>query len=377
MTPSDSLVLLPQRPDLLQVLLELPETFGVYAIRNEEAVLHLSRTTNLRRRLMRLLHPQRGPGARLAEQMAQQSAFIECWPTGSALETSLHLYGLALKYFPDDYLRRLRLRLPWFVSVTQDDYPRLAVSNRAPGVNGMAVGPFPNRDTAARYEESALQLFQVRRCTETLRPTPEHPGCVYGEMNLCLRPCQEHVTKQEYATEAGRLTHFLSAGVNGAIASLTMAREKAAAELDFEWASQLHRNIERMTAAKDARPDVVAVINDFNGIALEPGLAAGTCTLRVMWGSRWRDPVRFASIDGQDRSVSLDRRLREALDGYGERSAWPGEPAEHLALFSRWFHAHSRTGEWFPFSAREGLPYRKLARGISRLTAAQLDLQTN
>lgn len=364
-----SLIVHPQAADLAQTLGELPEASGVYALRNGDAVSHLSWTANLRRRLTRLLRPDREAGARLLAQMTSHGSELECWPTGSALETALHLYVLARRNFPSDYLRRMRLRLPWFVSVTSDDFPRLSAGSRMLPPGTTAIGPFHNRESAVRYEEAALQLFQIRRCTETLEPFPDHPGCIYGEMNLCLRPCQQMVSKDEYATEAERLRIFLVNGPDASITSLGMAREKAAADLDFEGAAQIHRTVERARAAKEALPEIAGEPRNFHGVALEPGLSAESCTLRVMYAAQWRDPVSFMPVDPENHGVSLDRRLREALEPAASSEPWPGELTEHLAIFSRWFHSHSRHGEWFPFTSREGLPYRKLSRGLSKWAA--------
>jgi ABC-type lipoprotein release transport system permease subunit len=53
-----------------------------------------------------------------------------------------------------------------------------------------------------QFQSQFLDLFQMRRCEENLAPSPSHPGCVYGEMNMCLRPCQQAVTPEEYASES-------------------------------------------------------------------------------------------------------------------------------------------------------------------------------
>src|SRR5690349_4125413 len=136
---------------------------------------------------------------------------VECWPTGSKLETSLIMYRLTKTYFPSDYLFRLRLRMPWLVGIAEaDPFPRLAVGNRIPRSRAAQFGPFPNRDVAQYYQEQVLGLFQIRRCTEVLSPAAEHPGCIYGEMNQCLRPCQCAVTTQEYGSEVRRVSDFLS-----------------------------------------------------------------------------------------------------------------------------------------------------------------------
>jgi excinuclease ABC subunit C len=49
----------------------------------------------------------------------------------------------------------------------------------------------------------------MRRCQEDLQPSPDHPGCIYGEMNLCLRPCQQVVGAAEYGHEVDRVLEFL------------------------------------------------------------------------------------------------------------------------------------------------------------------------
>src|SRR5207244_6958620 len=54
-----------------------------------------------------------------------------------------------------------------------------------------------------------LDLFQLRRCEDNLAPSPEHPGCIYGEMNKCLRPCQQVVSIEEYRGEAHRVEEFI------------------------------------------------------------------------------------------------------------------------------------------------------------------------
>ena len=51
-------------------------------------------------------------------------------------------------------------------------FPRLEIVNRPTRRHGTAYGPFFSRDLAQRYEQELLGLFQIRRCTETLTPSP-------------------------------------------------------------------------------------------------------------------------------------------------------------------------------------------------------------
>ena len=102
---------------------------------------------------------------------------------------------------------------------------------------GMFYGPFASRAAAERFDGGVLDLFQIRRCEENLEPAPEHPGCMYGEMNRCLRPCQQAVSAQEYAGEVTRVEQFLRTHGDSLIESAEAARDRASKEMQFEAAA--------------------------------------------------------------------------------------------------------------------------------------------
>jgi excinuclease UvrABC nuclease subunit len=236
-------------------LAALPESGGIYALTAGDHPPHLSYSINLKRRLNRLLVPSYNAAPKYFSKYTEKLTAISYWPVASRLESALVLYAVTSHYYPGDYLRRLRLRMPWFLSLTNADaFPRLEVSNRLTARHANAkFGPFQSRDLAQQHEEQLLSLHQLRRCTETLAPNPEHPGCIYGEMNQCLRPCQCVVSAEEYASEASRVQEFLLTAGKSALNPLVAARERAAAELDFEQAAMLHRRIEKVQAAEASR----------------------------------------------------------------------------------------------------------------------------
>ena len=124
-------------------------------------------------------------------------------------------YALARRYFPDDYLRLIKLRMPAYVKlILANEFPRTQVSSRLSASRAIHYGPFQSRAAAELFENQFLDLFQMRRCQENLEPSPQHPGCIYGEMNRCLRPCQQVVSRDEYLSETKRVEEFLTG--NGA-----------------------------------------------------------------------------------------------------------------------------------------------------------------
>jgi excinuclease ABC subunit C len=308
-----------------------------------------------------------GPIARLRNSLVS----AECWATGSRLETSLLLYELSKLYYPDEYLTRLRLRLPWFVGLTSGDaFPRLRVANRISRRHGPAYGPFPNRDAAQRYEQEILGLFQIRRCTEALTPDPNHPGCIYGEMNQCLRPCQCGVTREEYGFEASRVEEFLSTHGKSAVATLSAARDRACEETDFEQAAQVHKRLEKIEAAIGARDAVVKEIDQFNGVALTRTAERRRFQLWPMLSGLWQEAIALDFSAEASHPTSLDRELRERLTEHLSAARTSGKRIEELALFSRWYFSSWRDGEWFPFHTVADLNYRRLVREISKMVRA-------
>ncbi|MBV9083388.1 MAG: hypothetical protein JOZ62_11970 [Acidobacteriaceae bacterium] len=233
------------------------------------------------------------------------------------------------------------------------------------------LGPFATRESAERYAEEVQGLFQIRRCAEALEPSPEHPGCIYGEMNQCLRPCQCVVTREEYGTEAARVAEFLGTNGRTMLRNLAAARDRASNDMHFEEAGQIHKRIEKVKAAAAAREREIAEIDKFSGVALTRSAFPHRFQLWPMYEGYWQDPVVLDVSNVQPRTKPLDIELRERLSESVAAPSRDGNRAEHLALFLRWYRSSWRDGDWFPFTTVADLNYRKLVREISTLDKAE------
>lgn len=263
--------------------------------------------------------------------------------------------------------------MPWFIGLTQTaNFSRLEISNRLNHRNPSRFGPFRTRDDAQLYEEHLLGLHQLRRCTETLSPSPDHPGCIYGEMNQCLRPCQCAVSVEEYATESMRVCDFLTTAGRSALQALAATRDRAAADLDFEQAALAHKRIEKVQAAIAARDKVVAPVHQFHGVALTRAAAPDSVTLWLMFAGYWQ-PALYLQLQHETRS--LDSMLRERLQCALESPSVSGNRLEQMAIFSRWYYSSWRDGYWFPFETLAQLDYRRLVKAISALMKTPINEQ--
>jgi excinuclease UvrABC nuclease subunit len=290
---------------------------------------------------------------------------IEYWPMGSKLESSLLHLELAQKHFPEDWVKITRLRPPAFVRLTVDNpFPRTMVTTRLG--RGLFYGPFASRAAAERFDGEMLDLFQIRRCEENLTPSPEHPGCIYGEMARCLRPCQEAVSVEEYRSEAARVEQFFRTNGSSLLETAEASRDRASTEMQFEAAERLHQRVEKIVEVRGLGGELARSVDKLNGVAVVRAPDLGAVDLLFLLGGRWQEGVRFSLGDAGE---SMDRRLRELT------TALPagGPPQmEHLAILTRWYGSSWRDGEWLGFDAVEKIPYRKLVNAIGRVHGGQV-----
>ncbi len=353
--------------DLADRITQLPHSAGVYTLTLPGRPSHVGSCPNLPRRLKRLLVSSYTAGTQWLSSIREKIASVECWPTGSRLENSLLTYELAKRHFPEDYLKRLRLRRPWFVELTSDPFPYVRLVNRLSRSSGPLFGPFRTRDLADAYTQQAHTLFQVRRCTEALAPHPDHPGCIYGEMNQCLRPCQCAVTAAEYATEVHRLAELLETNGKAAVAALSVARDRASEQMDFEQAAQIHKRIDKVQSAAALRDPVVSDATRFSGLALTRGAGSRQFRLWPMVDGYWQEAVPLDFGLEEAPMKPLDQQIRELVAEGLKNPTATGKRIEHLAIFSRWYYSSWRDGQWFPFRALPDLNYRKLVRDLSNM----------
>jgi excinuclease UvrABC nuclease subunit len=351
----------------LDEALELvPNRPGVFVLWPKQGEPYLGKTTVLRRRLLRLLRERESPSRLL--NLRHTVERVEYWLTGSKLESAVRMYDLARRYFPTTYLDVLRLRMPPYVKlILTNEFPRSQITTHLGRAPAVYFGPFRTRATAERFESQFLDLFQMRRCQEDLAPSPSHPGCIYGEMGMCLRPCQQLVSVEEYGREVGRVVDFLRTDGGSLADSATAARDRLSTELDFEQAARQHKRIEKIQEVLGLRDELAHDIDHLNGVAVMASIEPDAVELWFILAGAWQPPRRITFEVVEGKPVSLDQKLREAVSAFAPAAQSLRERQESLAILARWYYSSWRDGEWFAFDNLDHLPYRKLVHAISRV----------
>ncbi len=208
---------------------------------------HLMKSANVRRRLQRLLEPAEGQTKRL--NLRDRIARIAWREAGSEFEALLLLYrAMNVAFGVEDARKRMRLSPPYTIRYAAENrYPRIYVTNHLRRRSLLTTfGPFASRLAAERYCEAVEELFRIRRCYFELHPSPDDPGCIYGEMKKCMAPCQVRCTDEEYGAECEAVLRFLQTHGGSRMEALEKERDAASAAMEFEEAAAVHARIAKV-----------------------------------------------------------------------------------------------------------------------------------
>jgi excinuclease ABC subunit C len=398
----------PRADEILRTIPALPGVFALCGARKEDAP-YLTQTADLRRRMRRLLDPPESQSKRL--NLREKVVRIEYCVTGSAFESSLVLYqATAAQFGYTEARRRLKLHTPYFLRMTMENpHPRVYATNKL-SKRGLAqmYGPFPSRLAAERYCDAVLDLFKLRRCYEDLAPYPDHPGCVYGEMNKCIEPCKQACTPEEYAAEAEAVKKFFDTRGDSMIIAIGLEREEASSAMKFEKAAALHAQWQKVKAAQALADWIVRPVPKLKAIIVQTAaqekehseqaalfLLDGGCivgpehlsTLGVravreqtsVGSSLFAQPLMLQAVPLEGESTASDSPESRAayvlslLEKRAEPSSDLPLLSDHLSLLRRWYYRpeKQRNGEIF-FPNEDGgdkgsWPIRKILRGAARM----------
>ncbi len=351
----------------------VPAKPAVFLLRGESGEPYVAKTSNLRRRLQRLLGSTEGLSRRL--NLRDRAKSLEYSLTGSDFESGLLLYQILRREFPKTYGDRLKLRYaPLLRLHLENAYPRVSITTKlgSAKLGSLYYGPFPSRVMAEKFANDSLDFFKLRRCVEELNPDPAFPGCVYSEMKMCLAPCFKGCTDEDYATETARVRQYFDSGGQSLLREIMAERDKASEELHFETAALLHSKFEKLKPVAGQLPEIVRRIDELSALMIQPSAEPDHVVLFEVRGGRLSPPIPFQITQTQQDSGggkphSMEGRIQDLLTTIPVPSGSTQETMEQLAILKRWYYRTSKVGEIFFTDERGELPWRRIVRAVSRV----------
>ena len=266
----------------------LPTKSGVYIMRNKDGdVIYVGKAKNLKNRVSQYFRHSDKPAK--VQAMVDNVDIFDYYITMSELDALALENNLIKKYQPFyNILLKDGKTFPYIKINMKEEFPRLEIVRRIKKNDGAKYfGPYLAGLDPRAILKTISFAFKIRTCSKKF--SKEHPlkrECLNYSLGLCLAPCTDRVSKEEYMEELKRVINFLN-GNDEEIENILLEKMITASNQEnFERAIELREALKMVTKLKqrvvanmpkDVNKDVIAYVTD--------GLS-GVITMMVVRGGK-------------------------------------------------------------------------------------------
>ncbi len=231
-------------------LQSLPGEPGVYQFQDAQGkVIYVGKAKNLRSRVRQYFQRSRPFDPRLAA-LVSRIANVEIIVTDSEVE-SLILEANLIKRLKPRYNVNLKDDKSYpYIVVTNEPYPRVAVTRRIVRDGSRYFGPFTEVKTLRSTLKTLRDVFRIRSCRyyidEEVIQKKKIRVCLDYHIKKCDGPCEGLISQQAYNDMIREVEKLLSGRTGSLVRELEARMKTLADEMRFEEAAEVRDKIEAL-----------------------------------------------------------------------------------------------------------------------------------
>ncbi len=284
------------------ILKNLPNLPGVYRMVNAtDEVIYVGKAKDLKKRVSSYFNKNL-PSPR-TRMMVSNIVKIETTVTHNEAEALLLennlIKGLMPRY---NVLFRDDKSYP-YITLTGDEFPRLAFHRGAQRKGNQYFGPFPNAVAVRESIQLLQKVFKLRTCENTVFANRSRP-CLQYQIERCTAPCVGYITPEDYAHDVHHAAMFLEGKTNEVLNALGDKMNTAAANQEYELAVVFRDRMQalRQVQAKQFVSDFS--VSDADVIACAEVQGQHCINLVMIRGGRHLGDKSFFPKNAQDATLT-------------------------------------------------------------------------
>ena len=232
----------------------LPLTSGVYLFKDQGGqIIYVGKAVSLRRRVESYF--RKNKQSLKTDVLVEHIADLEYIPTHSEAEALLLEASLIKQYQPKYNIELKDGKTYPYIQITKEEFPLVSVvrlnSRESKKVNADHYGPYVNPALIREALTIIRKIFHFRTCEPFA-----HKVCMYYHIGLCEGPCEDHISKKEYARNIRHVKLILDGKKDDLYQDLQQDMEVLARQKDFEGAAKLRDQIRAIGALYSGTKDI-------------------------------------------------------------------------------------------------------------------------
>lgn len=305
--------------DFNEELKKLPDRPGVYIMHDSsDEIIYVGKAVNLKNRVRQYFQNSKNKSPKVSA-MVSHIAYFEYIVTDSEMEALLLECNLIKEHRPKyNVMLKDDKTYPYIKVTTNEEFPRIFITRKYVKDKNRYFGPITDVTAAKETVELINKLFPIRKCKKKFpRDIGKERPCLNYHIGQCLAPCDNMVTKEEYAGIVDEVLAVLDGKYDYIIKYLEGLMYAASENMDFEKAAAYRDRISGIKKIMEKQKITNTGVGDSDVIAFSRAMDEALVQVFFIRGGKLsgREHFLINAPDYIDRSGIMTQFVKQFYSG--------------------------------------------------------------